>query len=624
MVLQQNTEAPIWGKAMPNKNIKVVTSWNGKVYQTKSDNVGKWQVRVKTPEAGGPYNISFSDGEELLLTNILIGEVWICSGQSNMEMPVHGWSSVNDYEKELSEANYNQIRLFHIERATSTHPLDELRSVRGEWQECSAKTVANFSAVGYFFAKNIVESLNVPVGIISSSWGGTLAEAWTSGDALENIPYFKDKVLELKNTSEEEAQKEYEKNIVKWEANIIDNDKGFENKKPTWAGLSFDDNKWDRMDLPGLWAGNLKQFNGIVWFRKSIEIPENWVGKELQLQLGKIDDNDRTFFNGIEVGKTNGANAPRLYKIPGGLVKQGKAVITTRIENTGGDGGVKGEAADMKIYPSGSHGSSFSLAGSWSYKSAINLEMFEEAPQPVINNQRLPMVLYNAMINPLVPFAFQGVLWYQGETNADNGPYPYNELFPLMIRDWRTKWNKNFPFYYVQLANYRKQQALPTNSKWAELREAQLQTLALENTGMAVTIDIGDADDVHPRNKQDVGLRLALIARANTYGQDVAFSGPIFNSYHIEGDKIRIRFKYVDSSLKVKDNTLLKGFAIAGSDHVFYWADAVIEKNEVVVSSPRVAFPIAVRYAWANNPDCNLYNEDNLPASPFRTDNWCH
>ena len=622
MVLQQKTEAPVWGKANPGKTVTIITSWDRKTYTTTADNNGNWLMNITTPEAGGPYHISFSDGKKLTLKNILIGEVWICSGQSNMEMPLAGWGMVNDYKNEIANANYPQIRLLHVEQATSNLPLDDLKATRGGWQVCSPETIESFSSVAYFFGRTLNKNLNIPIGLINTSWGGTIAEAWTSGRSLEEMPYFKEAVQDMASVSEEEAQKQYEQKFKEWNDYILANDKGYQNNIPVWSETELNDGQWSEMELPGLWEEKeLSDFDGIVWFRKTVEIPSQWAKKDLTLKLAMIDDNDITYFNGVKIGETDGHNIKRVYSIPGKLVKPGKAVITIRVTDTGGGGGIYGETVDLSVAPSTGKESATSLAGTWKYQAAIDLKKHDKAPQSVSGNPNRPTVLYNAMIHPIAPYAIQGAIWYQGESNADRA-YQYRELFPLMIRDWRKQWKQDFPFYFVQLANFMAKKNEPGESQWAELREAQLQTLQLENTGMAVTIDIGDADDIHPKNKQDVGLRLALNALAKTYGQKSSYSGPLYDSHQIEGNKIRVRFNHTDKGLKAKGSSSLKGFAIAGPDHVFHWADAIIDGNTIVVSSPNIPFPVAVRYAWANNPECNLYNGEDLPASPFRTDDW--
>ncbi len=621
MVLQQQMNAPIWGKATPGKTVKITTSWDNKTYSVQAGTDGSWKISVKTPLAGGPYTISLSDGKEVRLNNVLIGEVWICSGQSNMEMPLAGWGKVLNYEREIAEANYPNIRLLQVKKATSNQPVGSINVTSGGWQVCSPATIAEFSSVAYFFGRNLNQNLNnVPIGLIDSSWGGTIAEAWTSGESLENMPDFKDAVATIRSFSDDEQLKSYQQKFTEWNTRIQAADRGYANGQPVWAGLNADDANWQVMDLPGFWEEKgLANFDGIAWFRKTIEIPSDWKGKELSLSLGGIDDNDITFFNGVQVGSTDGWNKDRTYKIPSKLVKGGKAIITVRVTDTGGNGGFHGDKSKMRV--TGPNGKEIPVGGDWKYQATANWAQFGNPPQSPSNNPNRPTVLFNAMIRPLVPYAIRGAIWYQGESNASRA-YQYRELFPLMIRDWRTQWNTNFPFYFVQLANFMETKPEPQESAWAELREAQLRTLYLENTGMAVTIDIGDSKDIHPKNKQDVGIRLALAARANTYGQKIAFSGPSYRSYQMEEGRIRISFDHTDGGLKIKDGQVLKGFSIAGSDHRFYWADAVIEGNDVIVSAPNVKFPVAVRYAWADNPVCNLYNGSGLPASPFRTDDW--
>ncbi|MDR1225356.1 MAG: 9-O-acetylesterase [Prevotellaceae bacterium] len=617
MVLQRQTEAPIWGKTAPGRNIQVATSWNNQVYRTTSAFDGSWQVKVKTTQAGGPYQISVSDGKskEVKLKNILIGEVWICSGQSNMEMPLAGWGKINSYEKEIAEANYPQIRLFQVEKATGTQPLENIRTKAG-WQECSPATIPEFSSVAYFFGRNLHQTLNVPIGLINTSWGGTLAEAWISGESLGSMPYFKDAVQELRDTPEAELQAIYQKKFNEWSSIISGADEGL---KEGWTKASFSDKSWQTMKLPSLWEEQgMNDFDGIVWFRKTINIPTDWKNRDMELHLGMVDDNEVTYFNGQEIGRTEGYNVERIYKIPGKLVRAGKAVIVVRVTDNGGEGGIYGEEGQLKIIEPNSNLNGkpvIGIAGKWKYKVAVDFSQHEKAPQPRAGNPNSPSALFNAMINPLAPYAMQGAIWYQGEAN-ESRPTQYRTLLPLLIRDWRNQWNRNFPFYYVQLAGYKN-----TSFSWPELREAQLMTLHLENTGMVVTTDIGNPIDIHPKNKQDVGLRLALAARANIYGEKIIYSGPIYESYRLEENKVRIYFKY-NQRLKAKENAKLKGFEIAGPDHRFYPADATIENSEIVVSSTQVKYPVAVRYAWANSPVCNLYNEADLPASPFRTDDW--
>lgn len=608
MVLQQQTSAPIWGKAKPNSNVKIFTSWDKKEYIANADTEGRWKTNLSTPSAGGPYEITISAGEKLVLKNVLIGEVWICSGQSNMEMPLAGWGRILNFEKEIQEANYPNIRIFQAQRTTDAFPQEDIKTSSDGWQECSPKTIPEFSATAYFFGRDLHKNLNVPIGLIHTSWGGTLAEAWTSKESLMEMPEFRDAISELKNPDT--------KDNMDWRTIVQEQDFGLKNNVSIAAQKDFNDADWKTVIVPGLWEeGDLPDTDGLVWFRKTIDIPENWVGNDLTLSLGAIDDNEITYFNGIQVGATDGYNTERIYTIPAKLVKKGTAIIAVRVVDTGGGGGFHGDPAKMYIAPVNKETLRQSLNGDWKYKLSVKLKTSN------IYLQNRPTSLYNAMLAPIIPYAIKGAIWYQGESNSGRS-YQYRTLFPLMINDWRTKWGYDFPFYFVQLASYMQTQDEPSESGWAELREAQLQTLRLKNTGMAVTTDIGDTHDIHPKNKQDVGLRLALQARKYTYGEDIVASGPEYHYYQMEGDKIRIFFKPENSKLMVKDGDTLKGFAIAGVDKKFYWADAKIEGDNVVVSSPSVKFPVAVRYAWADNPICNLFNEANLPASPFRTDDW--
>ena len=623
MVLQQQTDAPIWGESKPGKKVEIVTSWNGEKYTAEADSLGKWNVKVKTPAAGGPYSIIISDGKPVMLKNVMIGEVWLCSGQSNMEMQVEGWGKVMNYEQEKVEAdNYPNIRFLLIKQSTAAQPVDSISAADGGWQVCSAQSVANFSAAAYFFGRDLHKYRNVPVGLIDTSWGGTCIETWTSKEALSAVPDLHErlKVLDGLPVTSAGRQQRFEDELAQWGRQTEKADEGFSDSVPVWASPDFDDSGWEKMNIPGwMQEQGLKNFNGVAWFRKTIDIPSKWNGKELTLSLGQVDDNDFTYFNGVLIGHSEGWLAPRTYKIPKKLVKKGKAVITVRVIDTGGTGGIGGKEEQLFIRRSESD--AISLAGKWRYRASLNVKDFPPLPVNTANDPNIPTFLFNAMLHPLIPYAIKGAIWYQGEANAAQA-YLYRELLPLMITDWRNRWGYDFPFYTVQLANFMARQENPSESAWAELREAQALSLHLANTGLAVAVDIGDANDIHPKNKQEVGRRLALAARAQTYGEDIPYSGPLYKNYRVEGNKIRISFEHADGGLKAKGDGKLEGFAIAGPDHRFHWADAVIEGNTVVVSSPEVDYPVAVRYAWADNPACNLYNAAGLPASPFRTDDW--
>ena len=522
----------------------------------------------------------------------------------------------------MEAENYPNIRFLLVEKATSPVPVDELKVAENGWQVCSSKSVADFSAAGYFFGRDIHKYRNVPVGLIDTSWGGTYIETWTSKEALATMPAMQ-KQLEILTDlpqSKEGREQKFHSDVENWKKEIEKIDEGFVEGKAAWADMNWKDDAWKTMKVPGLMQEQgLAGFNGIVWFRKTIDIPADWAGKELTLNVGVIDDNDFTYFNGVQVGHTEGWMTPRSYKIPKELVKKGKAVVAVRVMDTGGSGGINGSSESISIQRSKSK--VIELAGDWQYQVSLNIKEIPQMPANTATEPNIPSFLSNAMLNPLIPYSIKGAIWYQGEANTGRA-YQYRELMPLMITDWRNRWGYDFPFYMVQLASFTAQQTTPVESGWAELREAQTQTLHLKNTGMAVTIDIGDAFDIHPKNKQEVGRRLALAARAQTYGEKIPYSGPLYDTYQIEENKIRIYFKHTDGGLTIKEGDIVKGFTIAGVDHQFHWADAVIDGNSVVVSSPEVSFPIAVRYGWADYPICNLYNGAGLPASPFRTDDW--
>lgn len=623
MVLQQHSDAPLWGEAKPGKAVVVTTSWDGKTYKTVADADGKWSVKVSTPEAGGPYEITISDGKALKLSGVMIGEVWLCSGQSNMEMPMCGWNRPMNADEIANASQNTNLRLLHINQSIAYAERTNLPDQKGGWAKCTPETLRDFSATAFFFGRYLAEQQGVPVGLIMTCWGGTPIESWISGKSLSEMPEFRDRIVDLDNALENLARnrKEYKEAMMNATAKAgrADGSVGADGTE-VWAQLSFDDSEWELMAQPSMFeAHGHGDFDGVACYRKTIDIPANWKGRELTLTLGGMDDHDATYFNGELIGTTIGYGVQRSYTIPAHLVKGGKAVIAVRLVDTGGGGGFCGAADDMKIGVKGK-AETMSMAGDWRVR--FGATMAQIGPLPTFNgyDQNTPTVLYNAMIRPLVPYAVKGAIWYQGESNADRA-YQYRELMPLLVADWRKQWQQPMPFFMVQLANFMDRKDKPAESAWAELREAQLKSLNLEHTGMAVAIDIGLAEDIHPTNKQDIGKRLALAALHEAYGEQVAYSGPLYAGYTIEEGRVRVRFTCTDGGLVAK-NGALKGFAVAGVDRKFHWAEARIDGNTIVVSSPEVQFPVAVRYAWADNPDCNLYNGAGLPASPFRTDEW--
>ncbi|HSB92919.1 MAG TPA: sialate O-acetylesterase [Flavitalea sp.] len=612
MVLQRDRPIPVWGWA--EKNEKVTVQFNGKTKSTKADASGKWLVTLDPMAYGGPYQLTAKGKSAILLKDVLIGDVWICSGQSNMEWPV---SATNNATEEIAKANYPLIRHIQVIKDVAGQPRAELRQP-ASWQSANPSSVGGFTAVGYYFARELFEETKIPIGLLNTSWGGTDVETWTSRQAFERDPEFKEMIAAVPNVDLDSMAK------VKSEAmkQKLVSLQGALPAGPAiasnWSGTTVQDEQWPKMDLPGVWEeSGLDELDGFVWFRRSITIPAADAGKPAKIHLSMIDDQDETWINGQKIGHTESYNTKRIYDIPAALLKDGDNKISIRVHDTGGGGGVYGDAKDL-VLQVGDH--SYPLDGKWSFQ--------VEAMNDVVtsmNPNSYPSLLYNAMVNPLIPFAIKGVIWYQGESNAGRA-YQYRQAFPLMINDWRSRWKQgDFPFYFVQLASFNPQGGnVIKGSDWAELREAQLLTLRLPNTGMAVTTDIGESNDIHPRNKQDVGKRLAAIALHNDYNKAMEFSGPVYKSMKVEGNKIILQFEHVGKGLEARDKYgYLKGFAIAGNEQKFTYAKAYIEGNKVVVYSDAISDPAAVRYSWENDAaDSNLFNKDGFPAGPFRTDDW--
>lgn len=617
MVLQQQSEPLMWGNATPLQQVIVYTSWNKKTYKAMSDKNGQWKVKIITPAYGGPYTITVSEENTITLNNVMIGEVWLCSGQSNMEWPVGGRGQVANYKEEIANADYPGIRFLQVNKEKSNIPKESISVRNNGWDICTPITVDNFSSVAYFFAREIHKQTGIPIGVIQSAWGGTVAEAWTSYETLKNIPDFAKQAAVIRSNDSVAIKSKYDADVKKWNESHFLLDKGFAGIKPVWASTGLNTSGWQTMPLPGFWDNQgLQAFNGVVWFRKNITLPQSLAGKDLVLSLGNIDDEDITWFNGVKVGETKTHATKRVYNIPASIVKPGENTIAVRVNDIRANGGFYGNASEMYI---GLSNNRQSLAGQWLYKISYSAHQLPQVPF-VLNNPNHPTILYNAMIHPLRDYKIRGVIWYQGESNASRA-YQYRSLFPALIKDWRKQFSSGeFPFYFVQLANYMQKDSLPSESDWAALREAQLMTTKLANTGMAVTIDIGDADNIHPKNKQDVGRRLALIALNKIHKKQNEYSGPLYKSHTVKNNKVIISFNHA-AGLQKGGNSL-KGFAIAGADKKFYWANAVIAGDKVEVFAPQVSKPVAVRYSWGNNPDGNLYNSAGLPASPFRTDNW--
>jgi sialate O-acetylesterase len=619
MVLQRGIEDPIWGWADPGT--KIAVSLNGKTAEATVGDDGKWMAKIGPFDAGGPYDLIVSAGaKQEKLTDVLIGDVWLCSGQSNMSM---GIGVAKNAQQEISQADHPQLRLYTVPNVLGDKPSDDL-AARPQWMVCTPKTVSQdgwggFSAAAYYFGRDLQKELNIPIGLIHSSWGGTICEAWASGEALEKeMPEFHDAVEVQRAASAPNFTSD--KLLAATNAWYVKVDPG---TSGGWEKPAADDADWKTMKLPTHWEEahiGMDDFDGIVWFRREVTIPDKWVGKDLVLHLGPIDDRDTTWVNGTRVGGLDMYTLQRDYSVSAQITQgSNKLVIAVRVLDTGGLGGIWGQPSDMRLEAPGSGDAPIDLSGDWKYKASTPYNVSGPAPQVPGDNPNVVTVLYNGMISPLIPFGIKGAIWYQGESNAGRG-MQYRRLLPTMIRDWRSRFGVgDFPFFIVQLANFMDAKPQPEQSQWAELREAQSITGdTVGHSAIASAIDIGDAHDIHPKNKQEVGRRLALDALATVYGKDIEYSGPKFKSMTKKGNTIVIQFTHADGLL-AKDGPL-KGFAIGGADRHFVWADAKIDGQTVIVSSPSVADPTGVRYDWADNPDGTLYNSAGLPATPFRTD----
>jgi len=611
MVLQRNTDVKIWGWAAPNEDVAV--EFNKKKYKAKADAQGTWSVSLAKMNAGGPYTMVLKASNEIKLDNILVGDVWLASGQSNMDLPMTRVKAI--YESEIANSTNANIRFFTVKQVWDLSAA-QFDFSTGEWREANPSNLATFSAVAYFFAKETFDKYKIPIGIIHSSLGGSPAEAWISEEAIKAFPVhyneaqrLKDKSVVSKIEADDKAKND------EWYARARQYDEGYKNPAQKWSDPSFNTAGWSSFKVPGYYVQTaLEKLIGVVWFRKEVEIQANQAGKTAVLHLGTIKDADVAFVNGIQVGTTSYQYPPRQYQIPENVLKAGKNVIVVRVVNNSFNGGfVPDKPYELMVGQE-----KIDLKGDWQYNLGTTME-----PTPNQTSFRFkPTALYNAMLSPVLNYKIKGAIWYQGESNTGN-PSEYKDLLATMIQDWRSRWAEgNFPFLIVQLANFMATKTEPTESNWAQLRDVQRRALSIPNTGLAVAIDLGEWNDIHPLNKKDVGKRLALSAQKVAYGDTkVVSSGPLYQSMAIDGNKINLTFSDTGSGLVAKGGGELKYFAIAGADKHYVWAKAKIENNKVVVWSDEVPNPVAVRYAWADNPaGANLYNQEGLPASPFSTD----
>lgn len=612
MILQRDAKINVWGWASAGE--KITVTFNQKKYTTKTSAEGKWKIVLNAMKAGGPYNMTVAGKNTITLKNILIGDVWFCSGQSNMvhQLNIHDVR----YAADIAAANFPEIRQFWIPTLTSMEgPKDDLPP--GSWKAAVGEDVRPFSAVAFFFARKIYEEYHIPIGIINASVGGTPIEAWTSEEGLKDFPALINTIQKNKDTAyiNSFARRAMAGNAGR--PRMQPQDKGLAGEKK-WYDPTYEPKGWKNIAVPGYWEDQgIKDLNGVVWYRREIEVPASMVGKAGRIFLGRIVDADVAYINGRQVGTTGYMYPQRRYALPADVLKAGKNIIVVKVTNNSEKGGFVPD----KPYCLFAGNDTLDLKGYWQYKVG---EVFVPGQGGFggggIAAQNQPAALYNAMVAPEINYTIKGFLWYQGEANASRGA-EYAKLQPAQINDWRNKWQQGeLPFLYVQLPNFMDANYLPSESQWAELREAQLKSLSVSNTGMAVAIDLGEWNDIHPDNKKAVGDRLALIADKMVYGKTVEASGPILQSAVPQGDKIILTFTHTGSGLIANDGEALREFAIAGADKKFVWAKAVIEGDRIIVSSEALANPLYVRYAWADNPDVNLYNKEGLPASPFRTD----
>ncbi len=612
MILQREAEVLIWGWA--DKNEAISLNFLNKDYQTKANARGEWKVRLRSLPSGGPHIMTIKGSNTLVIENILIGDIWVCSGQSNMNYRLRGARSI--YEKEIAEANNPEIRSFTVpETYNFITPQKDINS--GEWIEATAETVLDFSAVSYFFAAELYKKYQIPIGLIHSSKSGSPAQAWISKEAIKEFPqYYKEAITYQDQTLIEKTMEEERIREESWFQLANASDEGY--KIPgTWYNPSTNTITWGSMTIPGhITREPMDNVHGVFWFKKKIQIPADMTGKKAVLKMGRLVNSDSVYINGTFVGATGHQWSPRNYEIPVGVLREGTNTIVIRLINHNGYGGF------LEGYPyqirSGEE--TIELAGEWKYKLGAKMDVLPYRTQ----FSWKATGLYNGMISPLTNYTIKGVIWYQGEGNAGK-PVEYETLFPCMIKNWRESWQQgDFPFLYVQLANFMKPTENPASSNWAMLRDAQRKTLSVTKTGMAVAIDIGETHDVHPMNKKDVGYRLALEAQRVAYNdKTVVSAGPLYRSMELKGNKIVVSFELFGSSLKIRNRKKINYFAIAGADQKFLWAQAKIDDNKVIVWHPDIPEPVAVRYAWANNPEtANLINSEDLPASPFRTDDW--
>jgi sialate O-acetylesterase len=613
MVLQRFAPVTLWGWAVPGTPVAVMV--RARTALTRADANGAWRVRLPTLPEGGPYEIHIEGARSrLVLRDVMVGDVWVASGQSNMEFHV---DQVTNAQAEIAAAHDPQIRHFTVPESWSEQPQGDVAG--GSWEPADPAHVGHFSAVAYFFARDLRPVLKVPIGIIHTSWGGSNIETWLSREAQG----FTDSAFAATMRRERARDEALRQGLRARIGSLPSVDSGMVDGRAAWAAPELDDSGWATINVPGIWEGQgYDGLDGVAWYRTAFTLTEDEAHRGVTIGLGMIDDNDVTWINGVEVGRTNGYSVRRGYTVAASALRPGRNVLAVRVEDGAGGGGIYG-APETVFLEAGGARRAFDAA--WRFR--VGQVTFGEDGQRI---NKIPTVLYNRMIHPLLGLPIRGVIWYQGESNANDDAQAaaYRAQFATLIRSWRREWGSwggDFAFLWAQLPNFGAPDSVPpARAAWATLRESQAAALVLPRTGQAVTIDVGEAGDIHPRNKQDVGRRLARVARAVAYGERVESSGPTYRAHTVHGGRVEIDFDHAAGGLVSRSpGGELAGFAVAGPDRRWVWAHARVEGSRVVVWSDAVPNPVAVRYAWTNGPvGLSLYNREDLPAAPFRTDDW--
>jgi sialate O-acetylesterase len=606
MVLQRGKANTIWGWSDPGDKVQVEVG--GKRASGVAGPEGRWEVKIHPPHVGGPYTITIKGHQTVELHNVLVGDVWLCGGQSNMQVSL---LVVPNADEEIKAANFPEVRFYSVAQHAAYH---RVAVPEGTWKVVSPETADRLSAVAYYFARKVQQEIHVPIGLVVDAVGGTPAEAWTSADALRPLKDFDVPLAELEKLTAANGP-EYGNYVMHWYDQY---DVGL---KGNWSAVDLDDSSWKLVDVPGGFAElGVPEAPALVWFRREITVPETVPAGRTLIFLGSVERMDTVYINGKSVGASAWVENPRVYFIPDRVLKPGKNVIAIRVLKTKPQGGFLGKPEDLHLMLADK--TSIPVAGKWKAQVSVDARPPQPLPIGYQNWPVMPSVLYEGMLAPIAPLSITGTLWYQGEENSDRG-FQYRKIMPVMIADWRKLFAQgDLPFYIVSLPAFHHRSETPIDDTWAETRESQaIAAASVRNSCLAVTIDTGESDNIHPKEKLPVGERLALCALARHYAKRVVYAGPTLASVKRRPTSVRLRFAHTDGGLVVKGQKL-EEFAIAGEDRKWYWADARIEGNTVVVSSPSVPNPKEVRYAWQGNPSATLFNGAGLPTLPFRTDTW--